>query len=188
MQRLLSLILLFTAATAMAGTGKWTSPAIGKSLNYKTSSASGTPAKDASGKLMTIVYLENLSIPKMGQNSNADDVAWLRNAGYQVIELDYANHEKAISPTLNLDIIAINSSLQNGSFCGCTCSTSRSYILMEGYRIQRDIPYYQDDPTIYNFPDVYKDSQGDNLYLDLIYPANPSVSVPVIELRPCHVV
>ena len=180
MQKLLSLILLFTAATAMAGTGKWTSPAIGKSLNYKTSSASGTPAKDASGKLMTIVYLENLSVPKMGQNSNADDVAWLRNAGYQVIELDYENHEKAISPTLNLDIIAINSSLQNGSFCGCTCSTSRSYILMEGYRIQRDIPYYQDDPTVYNFPDVYKDSQGDNLYLDLIYPANPSVSVPVL--------
>ena len=180
MQKLLSLILLFTAATAMAGTGKWTSPAIGKSLNYKTSSASGTPAKDASGKLMTIVYLENLSVPKMGQNSNADDVTWLRNAGYQVIELDYENHEKAVSPTLNLDIIAINSSLQNGSFCGCTCSTSRSYILMEGYRIQRDIPYYQDDPTVYNFPDVYKDSQGDNLYLDLIYPANPSVSVPVL--------
>ena len=180
MQKLLSLILLFTAVTAMAGTGKWSSPATGKSLNYTTSSATGSPAKDASGKPMTIVYLENLSTPKIGQNSNADDVAWLRKEGYQVIELDYANSEKAVSPTLNTDIIAINSSLLNGSFCGCTCSASRSYILMEGYRIQRNIPYYQDNPTVYNYPDVYKDSQGDNLYLDLIYPANPSVSIPVL--------
>lgn len=129
---------------------------------------------------MTVVYLENLNIPKIGQNSNADDVAWLRSQGYQVIELDYANHEKAVSPMLNTDIIAINSSLQNGQFCGCNCSPSRSYILMEGYRLCRDIPYYQDDPSVYNYPDGYKDSEGDWLYLDLVYPANPSVEVPVV--------
>ena len=51
---------------------------------------------------------------------------------------------------------------------------------MEGYRIQHDIPYYHDDPTVYNYPDVYKDSEGDSLYLDLVYPANPSVELPVV--------
>lgn len=129
---------------------------------------------------MTVVYLENLGFQKIGQVSNADNVDWLRQQGYQVIELDYAHSEKAVSPTLNKDIIAINSSLQSGKFCGQNCSPSRSYILMEGYRISRDISYYHDDPTVYNYPDAYKTTAGDSLYLDLIYPANPSHTVPVV--------
>jgi hypothetical protein len=51
---------------------------------------------------------------------------------------------------------------------------------MEGYRPQRDISYYLDDPTVYNYPDSYKSSQGDSLFLDLVYPANPSHQVPVV--------
>ena len=129
---------------------------------------------------MTVVYLENLGFQKIGQNSNADDVAWLRQQGYQVIELDYVKNDMAVSPALNKDIIAINKSLQAGKFCGCDCSPERSYVLMEGYRICRDISYYKDDPTVYNYPDVYKDGVGDSLYLDLVYPANPSVPVPVL--------
>ena len=168
------------ATTVMAATGTWRSTATGTSISYTTTKPTGSVAKDINGKPMTIVYLENLATPKIGQNSNADDVAWLLSQGYQVIELDYAKDSKAVSPTLNADIIAINSSLQNGKFCGLDCSPSRSYILMEGYRISRDIAYYLDDPKVYNFPDVYKDSEGDSLYLDLVYPANPSVSVPVV--------
>ena len=175
---LLALCLL--TSVAMAATGKWASTTTGTEISYTTSTATGTAAKDADGKLMTVVYLENLGFQKIGQNSNADDVAWLRSQGYQVIELDYANSPQAVSPTLNKDIIAINSSLKDGRFCGQNCSPSRSYVLMEGYRICRDISYYQDDPTVYNHPDSYKDSQGDSLYLDLIYPANPSQAVPVL--------
>ena len=173
-------VFLAVGRGAVAGTGKWNSSATGCALNYTSSKATGTAAKDANGKLMTIVYLKNLSVVKIGTNSVEEDVAWLRGEGYQVIEIDYDYHEKAVSPTINADIIAINNALQNGSFCGCSCSPSRSYILLEGYRIQRDIPYYHDDPTVYNYPDVYKDSDGDWLYLDLIYPANPSVAVPVL--------
>ncbi|MBQ9677458.1 MAG: hypothetical protein IJV44_04905 [Prevotella sp.] len=164
----------------MAGTGKWNSSATGTAIDYTTSAATGSAAKDASGKLMTVVYLENLGFQKIGQNSNADDVAWLRQQGYQVIELDYAKNGKAVSPALNKDIIDINSSLQNGKFCGVNCSPSRSYILMEGYRLCRDISYYKDDPSVYNYPDAYKNSQGDSLFLDLVYPANPSHPVPVV--------
>ncbi len=180
-QRMLLVFLVSAVVSAArAATGTWHSTATGSSLTYKTSSATGVAAKDVNGKAMTVVYLENLGFQKIGQNSNADDVAWLRSEGYQVIELDYGHHVRAISPMLNADIIAINSSLQSGKFCGQNCSPGRSYILMEGYRIQRDIPYYHDDPTVYNYPDVYKDSEGDWLYLDLVYPANPSVDVPVV--------
>ena len=177
---LLLLLLSAMASLAMAATGTWRSTVTGSNITYTASLPTGAAAKDVDGKAMTIVYLENLGFQKMGQNSNADDVTWLRSQGWQVIELDYGHHEKAVSPTINADIIAINSSLQNGKFCEQNCSPSRSYILMEGYRIQRDIAYYHDDPTVYNYPDVYKDSEGDSLFLDLVYPANPSVEVPVV--------
>jgi len=111
-------VILNANALAMAATGTWHSIATGSNLTYTASSATGIAAQDVNGKAMTIVYLENLGFQKIGQNSNVDDVAWLRNEGYQVIELDYDHHEKAVSPLLNADIIAINSSLQNGKFCG----------------------------------------------------------------------
>ncbi len=179
-RKLLLYLLTSMVIPMMAASGQWHSPATGKMLTYKTTSATGAAATDFNGKAMTVVYLENLSIPKIGQNSIADDVAWLLSQGWQVIELDYENDVNAVSPTLNTDIIAINNSLKNGKFCGRDCSPCRSYILMEGYRINRDIPYYHDDPTVYNYPDVYKDGEGDWLYLDLVYPASPSTSVPVV--------
>ena len=180
MRKQVTLILLLIATVAMAGNGKWESQVTGTMLNYTTSSATTTAATDVNGKPMTVVYLENLGFQKIGQNSNAEDVAWLQEQGYQVIEIDYAHDERAVSPALNKDIIAINSSLQSGRFCDCNCSPSRSYILMEGYRICRDISYYLDDPTVYNYPDAYKNTAGDSLYLDLVYPANPSSAVPVV--------
>ena len=182
MRKKLLLVLSYTVMTitTMAATGNWKSQVTGTSINYTTSMPTGEAAKDQSGKPMTIVYLKNLGFENISQVSNADNVVWLRQQGYQVIELDYEHSQQAVSPTLNKDIIAINNSLQSGKFCGQTCSSWRSYILMEGYRINRDISYYHDDPTIYNYPDAYKTSQGDSLYLDLIYPANPTTSVPVL--------
>lgn len=180
LMRYLLLSLCLAVNVAMAATGKWSSTVTGTSLDYTASSPTGTAAKDGNGKPMTVVYLENLGFQKIGRNSNADDVAWLRSQGYQVVELDYAHHERAVSPGLNKDIIAINSSLQSGKFCGQTCSPSRSYILMEGYRLCRDIAYYLDDPKVYNYPDSYANTAGDSLYLDLVYPANPAEPVPVL--------
>ncbi len=180
MRKHITLVLLLLANMVMAGTGKWESQVTGTMLSYTTSSATTTAATDANGKPMTVVYLENLGFQKIGQNSNDDDVAWLQGQGYQVIEIDYAHSERAVSPALNKDIIAINSSLRSGRFCEVNCSPSRSYILMEGYRICRDISYYLDDPSVYNYPDAYKNTVGDSLYLDLVYPANPSSAVPVV--------
>ena len=180
MRSLIFLSLMLLPVCAMAENGVWNSTVTGGPVAYTISAALSEPAKDYNGKNMTIVYLENLSCEKVGQNSNAEDVEWLRQQGYQVIEINYAKHEKAVSPYINQDIIAINQALKNGAFGDCQCSEYRSYVLMEGYRIKRNISYYHDDPTVYNFPDVYKDSQGDSLYFDLVYPANPVAPVPVL--------
>ena len=159
-------------------TGSWNSPATGTAISY-TITESPMPAKDATGAYLTVVYLENLSIKKLGQNSLTDDVNWLLSQGYRVIELNYASHPDATALQLNTDIIAINDALFAGNFCGSTtCSKYRSYVLFEGYRIARDIPYFKDNPLTYNYPAAY--TVGDSLRMDLIYPANTSETTPVI--------
>ena len=172
------LFLILLPAASWASTGSWTSQATGGKIVY-TTNESGAPVKDYAGNYVTVVYLENLGISKIGQNSNATDVAWLLSKGYRVIELDYANSTKAVSPSINNDIVAINDAIEAGSFCGYTnCSHYKSYVLFEGYRIARDVSYFEDDPTVYNYIPQY--TKGDSLHMDIIYPANPSVRVPVV--------
>jgi hypothetical protein len=172
------LFLIISCVNLHAVSGNWTSPATGGNIIYTTTDPS-TPIKDYAGNNLTIVYLENLGLTKIGGNSNATDVSWLLSKGYRVIELDYANNVNAVTPKINADIIAINDALLAGSFCGLTnCSKYRSYVLFEGYRIARDVSYFKDNPTIYNYPTSY--TVGDSLYMDIIYPANASIAVPVV--------
>ena len=174
----LSLLMLILPDASKAATGNWTSSVTGGNIVY-TSTDPTTPVKDFTGSYLTVVYLENLGLKKIGQNTNATDVAWLLSKGYRVIELNYANSTKAVTPTINADIIAINTAINNGSFCGLsTCSKYRSYVLFEGYRIARDVSYFRDDPTVYNVATQY--TVGDSLHMDIIYPANATVSVPVV--------
>jgi hypothetical protein len=174
----LGLLLLSLPVTSFASSGNWASSAAGGNIVY-TSTEAGTPAKDFAGKYLTVVYLENLGIRKIGKNTNATDVAWLLSQGYRVIELNYANNANAVSPTINADIIAINDAIAAGSFCGLSnCSLYKSYVLFEGYRISRNVSYFKDDPTVYNYLTQY--TVGDSLHMDIIYPANASVPVPVV--------
>lgn len=176
---LLTAIIVFSFNSLSAATGTWNSGVAGN-ISY-TSAYATTAKKDYSGKLFTVVYLKNLGFTKLSQNTNEEDVKWLRDNGFAVIELDYKQNTKAISPYLNKDIISINAALNKGSFCGISnISTKRAYILCEGYRIKTDVGYYKDDPTIYNYPDNYKTTSGDSLYMDIIYPSNATEKVPVL--------
>lgn len=179
LKRTVSVFLFFLFVTKLlAGTGQWNSIAIGGPIAYVVTE-SGQPQKDYSGNFLTVVYLENPGFKKIGKNSNSTDVAWLLAQGYRVIELDYALDKKAVSPGINSDIIAINDAIAAGSFCGLSnCSKYRSYILFEGYRLARDVPYFLDDPTVYNWPGSYL--TGDSLYMDVVYPANAEEKVPVV--------
>src|ERR1035437_1030533 len=175
---IVGLPLLALSSISFAATGNWTSTVTGGNIVYTLTDA-GTPLKDFTGKNLTVVYLENLGIRKIGQNTNTTDVIWLLSKGYRVIELNYSNNVNAVTPTINADIIAINKAIYAGSFCGSTtCSQYKSYVLFEGYRISRDVSYFKDDPTVYNYITQY--TTGDSLHMDIIYPANASVPVPVV--------
>lgn len=178
MRYIILLFLTICAVNCPAATGKWESKVTGTAIAY-TTTESKLPLKDFAGNYVTVVYLENLNIKKIGRNSNKQDVAWLLAQGFRVIELNYAGNRHTVSPTINTDIIAINDSIAKGNFCGYTnCSHYQSYILFEGYRIARNVPYFKDDPTVYNTPKEY--TSGDSLNMDIIYPANPARAVPVI--------
>ncbi|MCW3787205.1 alpha/beta hydrolase family protein [Plebeiibacterium sediminum] len=174
----LSISLVLFGCTSNAITGQWDSVVVQHPINYSVTDPEA-PLKDYNGEVMTVVYLENLPLKKVGQNSVKEDVNWLLAQGYRVVEFDYNGVENAISPIINKDIIAINDSLASGTFCGLDdCSRYRSYILFEGYRIKRDVPYFKDNPMVYNWPKEY--TEGDSLYMDIIYPANPIHDVPVV--------
>jgi hypothetical protein len=178
MRPVIFLFCLICAVDCFATTGQWESKATGNNIDYTVTNAK-TPAKDFAGNYVTVVYLENPGFKKIGRNSNEQDVAWLLTQGYRVIELNYADNPLAVSPAINADIIAINKAIDKGNFCGCNdCSHYQSYVLFEGYRIARNVPYFKDDPTVYNTPAEY--AVGDNLNMDIIYPANPARPVPVI--------
>lgn len=172
-------ILFFVSThTLWASTGLFSSKVTGNKIAYKVTNAT-SPAKDFAGNYVTVVYLENLGFKKIGRNSNATDVAWLLSRGYRVVELDYAHSKQAVSPQINADIIAINDSILAGAFCGHKdYSRYQSYLLFEGYRIQRNVSYFKDNPSVYNTPAQY--TEGDSLHMDIIYPANTAVKVPAI--------
>ncbi len=171
-------VLICLLASCNATTGHWLSTVTGDRIRYKISEAA-SPLKDASGHYFTVVYLENLGFSKLGGNSNAENVRWLLDQGFRVVELDYNHHTAAVSPAINQDIIAINDAIAVDSFCGNNnYSQYRSYVLFEGYRIALDVPYFLDDPTVYNTPDDYV--IGDELYMDIVYPADAEVYVPVV--------
>lgn len=173
-------ILVLNASLAFCKTssGKWFSKATGSEISYKLKE-SKNGLHDFNGDLLTVIYLERLNLKKIGRNSNAKDVAWLNAQGYRVIELDYAYHANATATAINEDIIAINDSIAAGSFCGHRASSKyQSYVLFEGYRISRNVPYFKDDPYVYHTPAEY--TSGDMLHMDIIYPANAAVKVPVI--------
>ncbi|WP_207425158.1 S9 family peptidase [Pedobacter sp. SYSU D00535] len=180
MSRFLSILLVLLASTTVgsANSGKWLSKTTNQEITY-TAKEARRPSKDFVGNYATIVYLTNLGFTKVGRNSNVDDIRWLGEQGYRVIVLDYSGHADAVSPKINADIVAINDSIAAGEFCGYrNCSKNLSYVLFEGYRIARNVGFFKDDPKVYNTPEQY--IEGDTLKMDIVYPANPSVSVPII--------
>lgn len=174
----LMLLCILTILNTKATTGKWLSKTTGNSIAYKITNSKKT-ARDYTGNYITIVYLKNLSIRKIGKISNNKNINWLLSQGYRVIELDYKKNSNAKAIKINEDIIAINDSIAAGNFCGLNnCSKYKSYIIFEGYRLARDISYFIDNPKIYNSPEQY--IVGDSLHMDIIYPVNPKEKVATI--------
>ena len=165
--------ILFAILTAEVQAVPWISSATGSAINatvIEPNPVVSTPA--------LIVYLKNLNCERVGQESDAAIIASFTTNGYRVVMLDYTNHVNARSPFLNADVLKIRNEIGATTFpgsIGLVASKNKCYILCEGYRLMRNVPYYLNDPTIYNGSD-----SNANLRMDIAYPSQPSRAVPVV--------
>src|SRR5690242_13511285 len=98
---ILSLVLVSAGYAGDAVT--WKSPTTGGEVRGELL----TPAVDAKTKSPAIIVLKNLTTPRVGAESCDTIVADFVKDGYVVLVLDYAGHEKATSPAINVDILKL---------------------------------------------------------------------------------
>ncbi len=151
----------------------WTSAATGGAITATVTEPNPVVATPA-----LIVYLKNLSCERIGQEPDASIIASFTTNGYRVVTLDYASHVKATTPFLNADVLKIRNEIGTGVFPGSTglnAAKNKCYILCEGYRLMRNVPYYLNDPTVYSGSD-----SGAELHMDIAYPSQPSRALPIV--------
>jgi hypothetical protein len=169
--RVLSLILLLSfAGTASAEDVSWESATTGTKLTGTVSVPAATDKP-----LPTIVYLKNLSIPRIGQESDESIIGDLQNSGYLVLVLDYQHDAKAVSPQLNLDMLKLRTDIADAKhktlLANYPVDVNHLYMLCEGFRIKRDVEFARDGQRV--------------LGMDIIYPSKPSKKVPMLMEITC---
>ncbi len=174
---LLGLVLVLFSASAHALT--WTSAATGGAIT-----ATVTEPNPAISPPALVVYLKNLGCERIGQEPDAPIIADFIANGYRVVELDYAGHSQATSPSLNADVLKIRNEIGTGTFPGSSdlaAKKNKCYLLCEGYRLLRNVPYFLNDRTIYNGAET----TDVELRMDIAYPSQPSCAVPVVMEYSC---
>ncbi len=125
--------------------------------------------------LATIVYLKNLSIPRIGQEPDESIIDDLVKSGDLVLVLDYAHHPKAISPDLNADVMKLRQDIADTKhktlLADHNVDVNHLFILVEGFRLKRDIEFARAGERV--------------LGMDVCYPSKPSRPVPVLMEITC---
>jgi hypothetical protein len=170
--------LLFAVSTATRA-ASWTSSATGGAITATVTEPNPVVTTPA-----LVVYLKNLSCERIGQESDATILADFTANGYRVVQLDYAGHAQATSPFLNADVLKIRNEIGTSTFPGSTglaAAKNKCYILCEGYRLLRNVPYYLNDRTVYNGAET----TNVELHMDIAYPSQPSRGVPIVMEYSC---
>ncbi|MGN6369582.1 MAG: hypothetical protein ACTHN5_15090 [Phycisphaerae bacterium] len=156
---------LFTPALHAADT-YFSSPALGKDLPCKITE----PPNPESAP--TVIYLQNLSIPRIGTDTDDAILHDLRNDGDRVVVIDYAHDPNAVSPKLNADMLQLRSQIFSKKFLADRkVDQAHIYILAEGFRLKRDVPFYT--------------AGSRTLAMDILYPAHPKSPVPALMEITC---
>ena len=112
----------------------------------------------------TVIYLTNLSIPRLGTESDADIIKELGGDGCEVRTIDYAHRPEGKSPRLNAEILKLR---QEGKFA----NPDRVFIIPEGFRLRQNVEFARVGERV--------------LAMDIIYPVKPSKPVPVLMEISC---
>jgi hypothetical protein len=135
-------------------------------VTSKTLSATALePAKVRnSNDLPVIIYLKNLAAPRVGTEKDDTIIPDFQSQGCLVVMLDFANHTNARVPFINRDLGKLRDDIRAKKFLGeYKLDDACIYIVPEGCRLKRDVPFYRAGQR--------------TLALDIVYPSKPKQSV-----------
>lgn len=114
--------------------------------------------------LPLVLYLKNLAVPRVGTESDETILRDFHEQGFLVVTLDFANHTNARVPFINRDLGKLRDDIRAKKFLGeYQLDDAHIYIVPEGCRLKRDVPFYRDGER--------------TLAMDVIYPSKPRQSV-----------
>jgi len=143
--------------------GQWASETTGGNLAYQLLK----PPTAQNPSLPLVIYLENLPVERIGQESNESIIGSLLKAGDLVMVLDYAKNPAAKVPTLDSDTLKLRSDLfAKKLLADQAIDLSHVFILAEGCQLKRDVSFCVDGKR--------------NLGMDVIYPSHPKRAVGTI--------
>jgi hypothetical protein len=167
--RCVLLIVLF-CAVASAAPVKWESATTGTTLSGEVIDPAASDAP-----LPTVIYLKNLSIPRLGQEADETILADLTKSGHLVLVLDYAHDAKAVSPGLNADVLKLRQDVADPKtkslLTDHKVDVNHLYILIEGFRLKRDVEFARDGKRV--------------LGMDVMYPSKPAKPAPALMEVTC---
>jgi len=134
------------------------------------------PAATGSNQaLATVVYLKNLSAPRVGQEPDETIIADLVKQGHLVLVLDYERHPRAIAPDMNADLLKLRRDIADAKnktlLTNFKIDVNHLFILPEGFRVKRDVEFARDGARV--------------LAMDIMYPSKPRQPVPVLMEITC---
>ena len=145
----------------------WSSEATGTAIARTAILPEGA---DPGAEHDTVIYLLNLSSPRVGTDSDADIIDSFLAEGMLVVTMDYAEHARARVPFLNRDLFNIRDQILNDQGDGVATrfpvgydmDAAHIFIVPTGCRLLRNVAYYDN---------------GQQWGMDIIYPANPVIPV-----------
>jgi hypothetical protein len=153
------------AGTARADEVRWPSATTGGEVLGEVTA----PTTQTDAPLPVVVYLKNLSIPRIGTESDVTIIADLVNAGHLVLVLDYAHHARAVGPHLAADVLSLREAIAGKNknlLTDYKIDANHVFILAEGFRLKRDVEFDRDGQRV--------------LGMDVMYPSKPSQPVPTL--------
>jgi hypothetical protein len=132
------------------------------------------PAANADGTIPTVIYLKNLSISRLGTESDDAIIGDLLASGDLVVVLDYEKNPKAISPQIAADMLELRQEIGGKKKTLLTeykVDVNHVFIFPEGFRLKRDVEFARDGSRV--------------LGMDIEYPAKPMHPVSTLMEITC---
>jgi hypothetical protein len=169
--RVVLLTLLTCSLSLAAAPVQWDSATTGTKLSGEVIE----PASKSDAPLPTVVYLKNLSVPRLGQEPDDAILSDLSRSGSLVLVIDYAHHAKAVSPDLNADVLKLRHDIadakQKSLLVDQKIDPAHLFILIEGFRLKREVEFARDGQRL--------------LAMDVMYPSKPAKPVPALMEITC---